>query len=131
MSALLSRRVARGVRIAVAGMLVASFARAEPMTDKTVLVLGAEDSPLTARLRAEVRALGLHVVVMEGADVSLVELEVHARAAGAAVALSATESGEGVELRLVDRLTGKTLLREVLQRDLSNTDPDALSPRQV
>lgn len=125
MSTVLSRWVSRGARLVLAGMLVARAARAEPMADTTVLVLGAESAALTGRLRAELETLGLRVLV-EGGDVSLEELEGRAHAVGAAVALSATESSEGVELRLVDRVTGKTLLREVLQRDLSSTDPDAV-----
>jgi hypothetical protein len=42
------------------------------------------------------------------------------------VALSTRETPRGVELWLVDRVTGKTLLREVLERDLKSADPDAV-----
>ena len=119
-------RWASGACVVLGGMLAPPVARAEPMTDSTVLVLGGEHAPLTKRLRAELRALGLHVLVAEAEDVSLAQLEVRARAAGAALALSTRETREGVELRLVDRVTGKMLLREVLERDLSSRDPDAL-----
>lgn len=108
------------------GMLATEAVRAEPMTDTAVLVLGVEDASLTKRLQAELRAFGFRVLVAEGHNVSVAELEVRARAAGVALALSTTETSHGVELRLVDRVTGKTLLREVLERDLSSTDPDAL-----
>jgi hypothetical protein len=108
------------------GMLATEAVRAEAMTDTAVLVFGAEDAPLTKRLEAELRALGLHVLVAAAQDISLSELAGRAHAAGVALALSTAETSEGVELRLVDRVTGKTLLREVLERDLSSTDPDAL-----
>lgn len=126
MSRLLSRLIAHGAPCFVAGMLVAPTARVEPATDTRVVVLGDENAALTKRLRAELDALGFHVLVVPGGNVSPAELEAHARETGAAVALSATENSHGVELRLVDRVTDKTLLREVLQRDLSSTDPDTL-----
>jgi hypothetical protein len=126
MTTLLSRWLKRSVSVVVAGMLAAPAAPAEMASGATVLVLGAEDSPVTVRLRDEIEALGLRVVTVDGRDVSPADLAALARTEGAAVAVSTTETPGGVELWLVDRVTGKTLLREVLARDLSHGDSDSV-----
>jgi hypothetical protein len=120
------RRLKRLADLALAAFLVTPAALAEVASSATVLVLGAEESPLTGRLRAEIEALGLRVVSVDGRDASPSDLAERARTAGAAVAVSTTETRAGVDLWLVDRVTGKTLLREVLVRDLSNGDPDSV-----
>jgi hypothetical protein len=126
MKAHVSRWQKRCVSALVACALAAPVASAELSDSTTVLVFGVEASPLTGRLRAEIEALGLRVVVVDGRDPSPSDLTERARAVGAAVAVSTTATAGGVELLLVDRVTGKTLEREVLARDLSNDDSDSV-----
>jgi hypothetical protein len=75
--------------------------------------------------------LGFRVLSAEASEITRAELERRAREAGAAVALSTRETERGVELWLVDRVTGKTLFREVLERDLESADPDAVVALRV
>jgi hypothetical protein len=114
-------------RLALALAVFARAGRAES-AETSIAVVGPHAAALTGRLRAEFAALGLDVVVVDGPSTPLtrVELEAVARREGAALAVHATDSTDGVELTIVDRLTGKTLVREVLARDRTSSDPDAV-----
>jgi hypothetical protein len=123
----LSRVQIAWVRFALALALVARAGWAESV-ETSVAVVGPHDAPLTLRLHAEFAALGLDVLVVDGpsAPLTRTELEAVARRVGAALAVHAAESPSGVELTIVDRVTGKTLVSEVLARDPKSSDPDTV-----
>jgi hypothetical protein len=89
-----------------------------------VLVVADQSGSLHRRVEAELRAVGLSVVRVElGHAPTLDELASLAteREAGAAIAIEPSSSGARV--LLVDRITGKTTLRDVeLSRDLDDSD---------
>jgi hypothetical protein len=118
---MMGRRLAERRHVAAAAVVLALAlathpSRAEP--PHVVLVGHASEDPALARLRAELEALGFQVVeVPAPAEPPAREaLEATARAAGAvaAVRLAPASTGRGVEVWIVDRVTGKTVLREVV-----------------
>jgi hypothetical protein len=115
--------------VACVAVAMAFSPRADAESPTSVAVVGPPGDRLTARLRAELRELGLSVTAVDedGTEVSPPDLQTLARASGAAVTIRASPSASGgVELWMFDRVTGKILLREVLERDLSEVDSDAV-----
>ena len=79
--------------------------------DRVVLLVDPGVPTLARRLREEVEALGLEVRTVP-AQVPDVPLEERARAAGAIAAIRIAKSGAGsVEMTIVNRATGKTVMR--------------------
>lgn len=72
---------------------------------------------LSSQIEAELSSLGFHVLPGGASPPPETprELQAAARKAGAAAAASVRPSERGVEVWLVDRVTGKTLSREVVQ----------------
>jgi hypothetical protein len=102
--------------------LASSPARADSRGDGTILlVVDARAEVLATRVAAELEALGFAVLsVAHTPEPS--ELTREARRAGAFAAIGIGPTAEGsVEITVLDRVTGKTLRREVLGRSL--TDP--------
>ncbi len=95
--------------------------RAAPAQGGTiVLVVDAPAVALATRVAAELEALGFAVrqVTEHGAPT---ELAARARAAGAFAAISIGASTRGrVEITVLDRVTGKTVRRELIGRSLSD-----------
>lgn len=92
--------------------LVASVARAE-----TILLVEDDDTKRFAvRVKAELVALGFEVDTIKAltAEASRASLEEAARMAGAAAAVRVRTSKDGVEVWILDRVTKKTVLREVV-----------------
>ncbi len=98
-------------------MASALFLRHDAWADDatvTVLVLvPAEGDALASRVEAELRALGFLVTMAKDEGAEKGELERTARNAGAAAAIRVVRSDEGAEVWVADRITGKTLLRNV------------------
>jgi hypothetical protein len=89
------------------------MARAE----KPSIVLIGSQGNLSSQIEADLTGLGFRVLTL-GADASVEtprELQAAARRAGAEAAVSVQPSTLGVDVWLVDRVTGKTLSREVVQ----------------
>jgi hypothetical protein len=115
------RRAGATAALALGLALVAPPSLAAP--PQVVLVGRAADDAALARLRAELEALGFQVVetpaptTASGRDA----LDAAARAAGAvaAVRLVPSSTGGGVEVWIFERVTGKTVLREVVAPDAS------------
>ncbi|MBI2896020.1 MAG: hypothetical protein HYY06_20850 [Deltaproteobacteria bacterium] len=108
-------------------LLAAWLATAGASADRRPLVTIAVDGPgdpVAARLRAELEALGFEVEVLEAPSLvpSRPLLEAAARDRGAIAAVRIVPSQAGVEVWVFDRVTGKTVLREVV------TDPDPARP---
>jgi hypothetical protein len=78
------------------------------------------------RVAAELEALGFRAVIVDAASTptSRASLEASARSAGAMAAIRAVPSERGVEVWIADRVTGKTVLRQVSPEG-GAPDPDA------
>ncbi len=103
-------------------LLVAWPARAASSASGTILLVVDERAvALATRVAAELEALGFSVQSQTHAP-RPDELAVEARRAGAFAAIGIGPTAEGsVEITVLDRVTGKTLRRELLGRSL--TDP--------
>ena len=86
--------------------------------DTHVIVVGSAESPVPQRLEAELRAIGLVPERVErDTPPDRRELEELAREHGAGAAISIVPSARGAEVWIVDRITGKVVLREVVTRE--------------
>lgn len=106
---------------------VLGFTRPAAATVPRIVVVGREhDDPIVPRLRAELSALGFDVleVPSEAVD-STALLSEQTRAHGAAAAVRIVRSGAGIEVWVVDRVTGKTSLRDVVVPNGPQGDADA------
>lgn len=96
-------------------------ARAETNAGTILLVVDERAQALATRVAAELSTLGFEVI-SQLREPSAPELASEARRAGAFAAIGIGPTAEGnVEITVLDRVTGKTLRREVLGRSL--TDP--------
>lgn len=87
-----------------------------------IAIFCVEGDSFGMRLAAELRELGFDALLIapDGEVASGASLEASAREAGAVAALRGVPSGQGVEVWIADRVTGKTLLREI-----EDTGPDS------
>lgn len=100
----------------IASFLFVFLCAAAARADRILLIEDPETRSIAARLRAELTSLGFDVEVRP-ADTSAPareHLEDEARSAGAVAALRVRPSRSGVEVWVMDRLTSKTVLREVV-----------------
>jgi hypothetical protein len=92
-------------------------ARAETGATLVAIVTAEPNSSLTRRVRAELRGLGVDVIVLnppDEASPSRAPLERAARGVGAIAAVRLVASSEGkVEVWVADRVTGKAVVREL------------------
>ncbi len=106
-------------------VLSASLARAQEPSEAPRILLLVDDQAeaLKVRLQAELAALGFLVVVADEPMLvtSRENLELAARKADAVAALRVRPSTRGVEVWVTDRVTGKTVLREVVLSDASSS----------
>ena len=94
-----------------------------PAPGTILLVVDERAGALATRVAAELEALGF-AVQLQAREPKPAELAVEARRAGAFAAIGIGPTPEGsVEITVLDRVTGKTLRRELLGRSL--TDPTA------
>ncbi|MEP7125630.1 MAG: hypothetical protein ABJE95_32165 [Byssovorax sp.] len=99
----------------------------------TIAVLCARGDRFGLRLVAELESLGFRAAVLDPSTepASRASLEASARRAGAIAAIRAVPSERGVEVWIADRVTGKTVLRD-LANDRGTPDlDDALALRVV
>lgn len=94
----------------------------------TIAILTFPEDPFGLRVAAELRELGFETVLVDpkGQEASRAALEASARAAGAIAAVRAFPSPRGVEVWIADRVTGKTLLRELSSADADGEQALAL-----
>ena len=96
---------------------------AAPEAGTILLVVDERAQPLATRVAAELQSLGF-AVVAETREPLAAELAAEARQAGAFAAIGIGPSAAGdVEITVLDRVTGKTVRRELLGRSLE--DPTA------
>lgn len=101
-------------------LAVAGKAAAEETRGTILLVVDSEAQPLATRVAAELETLGFSVV-SETRAASSPQLSADARRASAFAAIAIGPTAEGnVEITVLDRVTGKTLRRELLGRSLSD-----------
>jgi hypothetical protein len=102
-------------------LLVTWSARAEPRSSGTILLVVDERAvALATRVAAELEALGFSVE-SQTREPKPAELASEARRAGAFAAIGIGPTAQGsVEITVLDRVTGKTLRRELLGRSLSD-----------
>ncbi len=134
------KRRAGSMVIACAALLAsassASIARADDApvaAASTIAVICAAGDRFGLRLVAELESLGFRAVVLDPSaePASRASLEASARQAGAIAAIRAVPSERGVEVWIADRVTGKTVLRD-LANDRGTPDlDDALALRVV
>jgi len=102
-------------------LLLAAEASAETAAGTILLVVDERAMALATRVAAELEALGFSVQ-SQMREPRPAELAVEARRAGAFAAIGIGPTAQGsVEITVLDRVTGKTLRREILGRSL--TDP--------
>ncbi len=104
-------------RVLSALAFLASLLFASPASADRILLIDDEDTrAIGVRLRAELVALGFEVALAPAppAEPSRVSLEDAARGAGAIAALRVRASRAGAEVWIMDRVTSKTVLREVI-----------------
>lgn len=108
--------------VAIALVLAAPHALAEP---EVAIAVDALDDAVAVRLGAELRELGFTVAIVQAPEAapSRALLEATARDRGAVAAFRIVRSRAGVEVWIFDRLTGKTVLREVIVGE--DADPAA------
>ncbi|HXK18486.1 MAG TPA: hypothetical protein VNG33_11820, partial [Polyangiaceae bacterium] len=102
-------------------LLLARPARAQAQASGTILLVVDERAvALATRVAAELEALGFSVQ-SQTREPKPAELAAEARRAGAFAAIGIGPTAEGsVEITVLDRVTGKTLRRELLGRSLSD-----------
>ncbi|KYF71120.1 hypothetical protein [Sorangium cellulosum] len=113
-----------------AGSSLAASARADEALEdasSTIAVVCAPGDRFGLRVVAELESLGFRAAILDpaaDAPASRASLEASARDAGAIAAIRAVPSGRGVEVWIADRVTGKTVLRE-MAGDAGAPDSDA------
>jgi hypothetical protein len=83
---------------------------------KIVIVAAQDEDAIVTQLRAELRTMGFNVVVADASSSAFPreELEKTARDNSAVAAILVRPSRAGLEVWIIDRITGKTLLRDVV-----------------
>ncbi|WP_437672118.1 hypothetical protein [Sorangium sp. So ce131] len=121
----MTRRSSAPLLLALAALAAAASAATDTRADETreelpstIAVLSAPGDRFGLRVVAELESLGFRVELLDPAaePVSRASLEASAREAGALAAIRAIPSGRGVEVWIADRVTGKTVLREMAGR---------------
>src|SRR5262245_56576836 len=85
-------------------------------------------APITRAVRRELEALGLEVIVIRPpaeATMARAPLEQAARNVGAIAAVRLVSSGKGAEVWVADRVTGKTVIRTLLDHSNEAAGGDA------
>lgn len=94
---------------------------------RIVIIAPTADDRISLRLQAELRALHFEVPDVEIAPglPSRAQLEAAARQRDAVAAVRIVPSSAGVEVWIVDRMTGKTVLREIVTTEAGSASGDA------
>jgi hypothetical protein len=112
-----------------AGLARAPSARADAPAEEApsiFVVIATPEDRFGQRVIAELSSLGFQGIRLDPPDpsASRVGLEAAARGAGALAAIRAVRSARGVEVWIADRVTGKTVLREIAI-DAGAPDPES------
>jgi hypothetical protein len=111
------KRTATAAIVIASTLAIAPHAHAEG-EPRIVVVASTPDDSIALRIRAELKALHFEVVELtESGPPSREPLEGAARRSDAVAAVRLVPSSAGVEVWIVDRVTGKTVLREIVSDD--------------
>jgi hypothetical protein len=124
-----SARTAIGVRWAIAWAAACTATAGDAAArdgDRIVLATTDATSTTSRRLQAELASMGLEVVVtvLPSAVESRAAIERAARSANAMAAIYVVAQGTRAELWIVDRVTNKTVIREIVASDSSRGNAD-------
>src|SRR5689334_14221373 len=124
-----SARRAIGVRWAIAWAAACASLAGEAAAragDRIVLATTDAASTTSRRLQAELASMGLEVVVtvLPSAVESRAAIERAARSANAMAAIYVVAQGMRAELWIVDRVTNKTVIREIVATESSRGNAD-------
>ncbi len=114
-----------GCALSVIG--VAGTARAQSAPSLVVIITPDPSAPAGRRLARDLEGLGLDVLVLKATPENSsgrASLEKSARSVGAIAAVRLIPSGQGTEVWVADRITGKTLIRELVGSTGSEAQPD-------
>jgi hypothetical protein len=121
------RRVLRSIACAVVLLGQPSVARTQAAPSLVVIVSSDPATPTSQRVAKELRGLGLDVLILKATPENAVgraSLERSARSVGAIAALRLIEASEGLEVWVADRVTGKTVIRQLVGPPGTPTDPE-------
>jgi hypothetical protein len=107
-------------------------AEASRRSSETIVVVSEPGDAFGLRLVAELETLGFRATIVAPTEnASRASLESVARAKNAIAAIRGVASERGVEVWIADRVTGKTVLREMVRGDDGHEPDDALALRTV
>jgi hypothetical protein len=112
---------------ATASFFCASEARAQTAPSLVVVLTAEPSSQAARRLARDLESLGLDVLVLRATPENSsgrTSLEKSARSVGAIAAVRLVASGQGTEVWVADRITGKTVIRELVGSTETDVRPD-------
>jgi hypothetical protein len=116
--------------IAFASLLVGSTAEAQTAPSLVVILTAEPSSQAARRLARDLESLGLDVLVLRATPENSsgrASLEKSARSVGAIAAVRLVVSGQGTEVWVADRITGKTVIRELVASTEADVRPDDIA----
>jgi hypothetical protein len=109
--------------LALAGLAAAPSVAAEPGAGSRIAIVGPADAAVTMQLDAELQLLGFEVVRADAPqDADAQRLRALARELDVAATIVVDAHGTAMDLWVVDRVTGKTLIRSVALGDADSED---------
>jgi hypothetical protein len=111
----------------IASLLFAAGARAQTAPSLVVVLTAEPSSQAARRLARDLEGLGLDVLVLRATPENSsgrASLEKSARSVGAIAAVRLVVSGQGTEVWVADRVTGKTVIRELVGATDTEVRPD-------
>jgi hypothetical protein len=112
------------------GALLTGVAHAQGVPALVVLVASDPASQAARRLSKELQGIGIDVLVLKATPENSSgreSLERSARSVGAIAAVRLVASGGGTEVWVADRITGKTVIRELMGPKGADAEPDDIA----
>jgi hypothetical protein len=113
--------------IVLVSLFCAPAARAQSVPSLVVVLTAEPSSQAARRLARDLESLGLDVLVLRATPENSsgrASLEKSARSVGAIAAVRLVVSGQGTEVWVADRITGKTVIRELVGSTDADVRPD-------
>jgi hypothetical protein len=108
-------------------VLASGLAAAQSAPSLVVVVAADPASPTARRLSTDLQGIGLDVLVLRATPENSSgheSLERAARSVGAIAAVRLVPSGTGTEVWVADRVTGKTVIRQLVQPSNAEAEPE-------
>jgi hypothetical protein len=117
--------------VAVVWCLVSpASARAESASSLVVVVAADPGGPVARRLTLDLESLGIDVLVFKTTAENSkghASLEKSARSVGAIAAVRIVDDGKRTEVWVADRITGKTVIRELVGPETADVNPEEIA----